>query len=88
MLVLAAMNGIFGNKILKLEKQKMNTKDERVKMMNEILSGMKVLKLYAWEPSFEEQVLEIREKEIKLMKDTAFIFAGLAVCWTCAPFLV
>lgn len=27
----------------------MKEKDGRIKMMNEILNGMKILKLYAWE---------------------------------------
>lgn len=42
----------------------MKNKDGRIRMMNEILNGMKILKLYAWEPSFEQQVLNIREKEV------------------------
>ena len=29
----------------------MKDKDKRVKLMDEILNGIKVLKLYAWEPS-------------------------------------
>ena len=33
--------------------------------MNEILNGMKILKLYAWESSFERQVLDIRENEVR-----------------------
>ena len=31
----------------------MEYKDERIKLMNEILNGMKVLKMYAWEMSFK-----------------------------------
>ena len=30
----------------------MKHKDERIKMMNEILNGIKLLKMYAWEMSF------------------------------------
>jgi len=30
----------------------MKYKDERIKLMNEILNGIKVLKMYAWEMSF------------------------------------
>ena len=31
----------------------MKLKDERIKLMNEILNGIKVLKMYAWEMSFK-----------------------------------
>ena len=38
-------------------------KDKRCKTMDEILNGIKVLKLYAWEQSFEDKVNEIRKNE-------------------------
>lgn len=34
--------------------------DERIKMMNEIISGMRVIKMYTWEESFTKLVAEIR----------------------------
>jgi len=34
--------------------------------MNEILAGMKVLKLYAWEIPFMKRLGDIRGKEIRL----------------------
>ena len=43
-------------------------KDDRIKLMNEILNGMKVLKLYAWESSFMHQVEQIRDKEVGILK--------------------
>jgi len=47
-----------------------------------------VLKLYAWEPSFEKQVLDIRDKEIATLRSTAYLNAGTSFLWSCAPFLV
>lgn len=42
----------------------MKEKDGRIKLITEILNGMKVLKLYAWEESFQNQILGIREREV------------------------
>lgn len=42
----------------------MDEKDARMKITTEILNGMKVLKLYAWEDSFEKQVMHLREREV------------------------
>ena len=49
---------------------------------------MKVLKLYAWETSFAEQIQKIREKETKVLKQSAYLKAITAFIWSCAPFLV
>ena len=46
----------------------MQHKDERIKLMNEILNGIKVLKLYAWEASFLEKVNEIRGQEVGVLR--------------------
>jgi hypothetical protein len=49
----------------------MGYKDERIKIVDEVLSGMKVIKLQAWESSFFAKVMGIREKEIGHMKRCA-----------------
>lgn len=66
----------------------MKSKDDRIKLMNEILNGIKVLKLYAWELAFREKVLEIRQKELKILKKSAYLAAMGTFTWVCAPFLV
>ncbi|XP_049538584.1 multidrug resistance-associated protein 1 isoform X8 [Anopheles darlingi] len=88
MIILIPVNGVIANMIKTLQIKQMKNKDERVKLMNEVLSGIKVLKLYAWEPSFEQQVLKIRDKEVKVLKSAAYLNAGTSFIWSCAPFLV
>lgn len=88
MIVLIPVNGVIANKAKNLQIKQMKNKDERVKLMNEVLNGIKVLKLYAWEPSFEQQVLKIRDKEVHVLKQAAYLNAGTSFIWSCAPFLV
>ncbi|CRL00438.1 CLUMA_CG013703, isoform B [Clunio marinus] len=88
MIILIPVNGVIANKAKNLQIRQMKNKDERVKLMNEVLNGMKVLKLYAWEPSFEKQVLKIRDKEVHVLKQAAYLNAGTSFIWSCAPFLV
>ena len=35
--------------------------DKRVRVMNEIISGMRLIKMYAWEWAFHEYVKRIRK---------------------------
>ena len=53
LLLIIPLNFIAGQQMNKYQRKNMALKDERVKMMNEVLNGIKVLKLYAWEPSFQ-----------------------------------
>uniref|UniRef100_A0AAY4BSN2 Multidrug resistance-associated protein 1 n=1 Tax=Denticeps clupeoides TaxID=299321 RepID=A0AAY4BSN2_9TELE len=66
----------------------MKSKDNRIKLMNEVLNGIKVLKLYAWELAFRDKVSKIRESELRVLKKTAYLGAVSTFTWVCAPFLV
>jgi len=82
------LNGYLASLMRKFQLQQMKLKDKRIKMMNEILGGIKVLKLYAWEPSFINQIGTVRNDEIKVMKKAAYFNAFMSFFWTTAPFLV
>lgn len=82
------LNGIIAGISRKYQMAQMKAKDKRVKMMNEILSGVKVLKLYGWEPSFIKQVLDIRNEEMKALRKAAWLNAIMSFFWTSVPFLV
>lgn len=88
MILMIPLSGIIAAKLRDLQIVQMKVKDERVKSMNEILNGMKVLKLYAWEPSFEKLILGTRDKEMAVLKKAALYNAGTYFVWSLAPFLV
>ncbi|XP_077285787.1 multidrug resistance-associated protein 1-like [Arctopsyche grandis] len=88
MLILIPVNGVIANKLKTLQIKQMKNKDDRIKTMNEVLNGIKVLKLYAWEPSFEEKILKIRNKEMKILRQSAYLNAITFFILSCAPFLV
>merc|ERR1712218_407053 len=82
------LNGYVAGKMKKYQVTMMKNKDKRVKLMDEVLNGIKVLKLYAWEPSFAEHILGIRNKEIEALKKAAMLNAFTTFLWTCAPVMV
>ena len=53
MVLLIPLNGVITSKMKKFQISQMKSKDKRTKLMDEILNGMKILKLYSWETSFQ-----------------------------------
>ncbi|XP_038013186.1 canalicular multispecific organic anion transporter 2 isoform X2 [Motacilla alba alba] len=88
MVLLIPFNSAIAIKTRAFQVEQMRYKDSRIKLMNEILGGIKVLKLYAWEPSFSEKVLEIRKNELKVLKKSAYLNSLSTFAWISAPFLV
>ena len=88
MVFMIPLNGVVASKMKKYQISQMKDKDRRCKMMDEILNGIKVLKLYAWERSFEDKVNEIRRSEADALIKAAYLNAVTSFLWTSAPFLV
>ncbi|XP_041974686.1 ATP-binding cassette sub-family C member 4 isoform X2 [Aricia agestis] len=47
--------------------------DERVRIMDEIISGMQVIKMYAWEKPFEQVVALARKNEINCITSASYL---------------
>lgn len=88
LIVMFPLSGVIANQLKNLQFKQMKMKDERVKLTNEILNGIKVLKLYAWEPSFEQMIGETRENELINLKRSAIYNAITEFQWGLTPFLV
>lgn len=88
MIVLIPINGYIAHHTKILQTTQMKNKDARVKLVNEILNGIRLLKLYAWEPSFEERVVKVRNDEIRVLKQASYLNASTSFILSCTPFLV
>uniref|UniRef100_A0AAQ4S7T9 ABC-type glutathione-S-conjugate transporter n=1 Tax=Gasterosteus aculeatus aculeatus TaxID=481459 RepID=A0AAQ4S7T9_GASAC len=81
------LNGLIAKKRSKLQVQ-MKFMDGRIRLMNEILSGIKILKFYAWEKAFLEQVLGLREKELKALKKSQILYSISIASFNSSSFLI
>ncbi|KAM5130614.1 multidrug resistance-associated protein 1 isoform 1-T1 [Callospermophilus lateralis] len=88
MILMVPFNAVMAMKTKTYQVAHMKSKDNRIKLMNEILNGIKVLKLYAWELAFKDKVMAIRREELKVLKKSAYLAAVGTFTWVCTPFLV
>ncbi|XP_037300681.1 multidrug resistance-associated protein 4 [Manduca sexta] len=63
---LSNLQGVLRGKIAKRT-------DERVKVMSELISGVQVIKMYAWEKPFEKLVDKLRKLEVNFIMRTSMI---------------
>ncbi|XP_063401135.1 multidrug resistance-associated protein 1-like [Mytilus trossulus] len=88
LLILIPLNGFVISKIHKLQAQQMRQKDERIKLLSEVLNGIKILKMYAWEMAFKDKVLIIRNMELKILFKAAIYRIVIIFSRAVAPYFV
>uniref|UniRef100_A0A8P4GE54 ABC-type glutathione-S-conjugate transporter n=1 Tax=Dicentrarchus labrax TaxID=13489 RepID=A0A8P4GE54_DICLA len=66
----------------------MNFMDGRIKLMNEILSGVKILKFYAWEEAFLRRVGVLRDGELHALKKSQILYSVSLASFNSSSFLV
>ena len=66
----------------------MKVKDERLRVLSEIISGMRLVKLCAWELPFTERILERREEETQVLRKKGALGSGFSFLWNMIPFMV
>lgn len=104
MIVMIPVNGFLAARMRVLQKRQMLNKDGRMKLMDEILCGIKVIKLYAWflllcqlfanfnlvrrEKTFLGRVTKVRESELSTLRLLGYQSAIQSFTWTATPFFV
>ncbi|GMR31751.1 hypothetical protein PMAYCL1PPCAC_01946, partial [Pristionchus mayeri] len=88
MLFMLPCNFLISMAIRKYQVRQMRLKDERTKMVNEVLNGIKVIKLYAWEPPMEGVISNLRDRELSLIRKAAALRTFSDMLNSASPFLV
>ncbi|XP_067676618.1 multidrug resistance-associated protein 1-like isoform X2 [Haliotis asinina] len=87
-LLMMPFNAFILAKMNSLQEGMMGSKDKRLRSISEVLNGIKVLKLYAWEESFKGKIEKIRNMEIHFLWKIALYFSAVTFSWTASPYFV
>ncbi|NWT81963.1 MRP1 protein, partial [Lanius ludovicianus] len=88
LLLVIPINALIAAKVRRLKKSQMQYSDQQVKLLSEILHGIKILKLFAWEPAYQRKVMRIREHEVDVLKSSGYLTTYSMLTLTCIPFMV
>ncbi|GFT55309.1 hypothetical protein NPIL_228741 [Nephila pilipes] len=73
LLLYIPFQGLMGRLFSKLRLKTAALTDERIRLMNEIIGGMRVIKMYGWEFPFANLVDSIRRKEVSKIRRTSIL---------------
>ena len=71
-----------------LQKELSTIRDSRIKLSNEVLAGMKVIKLQAWESQMQEKLNHVRDEELTVYYRYIIVKSASAAFFGCIPLLV
>ncbi|KAI9305402.1 hypothetical protein BJ944DRAFT_239688 [Cunninghamella echinulata] len=72
----------------KVHQKCMGFTDKRIKLTNELLNGIRIIKFFAWEEEFRKKVLTARDLELKAKKPRFFKAILLRSSSECIPILI
>ncbi|KAG0212463.1 Multidrug resistance-associated protein 1 [Mortierella sp. NVP41] len=72
----------------KLQQQKCEQTDERIRVITEILSAIKIVKLYAWEKPFLNRILNVRNRELGVLSRIGAMDGVMSIVYTSSPLII
>ncbi|ODA81221.1 hypothetical protein RJ55_04185 [Drechmeria coniospora] len=89
MIVMMPVQGFVAKIMKNLQKDQMKNKDARSRLINEIITNMKSIKLFAWGSAFMNKLNFVRnEQELKNLRRIGATQAFANFTWNTAPFFV
>uniref|UniRef100_A0A3P8RAP9 Cystic fibrosis transmembrane conductance regulator n=1 Tax=Astatotilapia calliptera TaxID=8154 RepID=A0A3P8RAP9_ASTCA len=88
LLILMPVQSMFGRLFSKFRSKTATLTDSRIRTMNEVVSGMRIIKMYAWEKPFAALVSEVRRKEISKIMKSSYLRGLNMASFFCASKLI
>uniref|UniRef100_A0AAY4E1V3 Multidrug resistance-associated protein 4 n=1 Tax=Denticeps clupeoides TaxID=299321 RepID=A0AAY4E1V3_9TELE len=73
LLFLMPLQTLFGRLFSSFRTKTSVLTDSRIRIMNEVVSGIRIIKMYAWEKPFSALVSEVRRKEISKIMSSSYL---------------
>ncbi|XP_055762369.1 ATP-binding cassette sub-family C member 10-like isoform X2 [Salvelinus fontinalis] len=87
-LLLVPLNKVLASKIMENNKHMLTHKDSRVKLMTEVLFGIRVIKFYNWEAYFAQKIAGCRRQELSHLKAIKYLDAVCVYTWGSLPVVI
>ncbi|XP_044525283.1 ATP-binding cassette sub-family C member 4 [Gracilinanus agilis] len=89
LLILLPLQSCFGKLFSSLRSQTAAFTDIRIRTMNEVIMGIRIIKMYAWEKPFADLIAHLRRKEIsKILKSSYLRGINLASFFVASKIIV
>nr|XP_040564251.1 ATP-binding cassette sub-family C member 10-like [Lepeophtheirus salmonis] len=87
-ILMIPINKVIATKIGSLSGHMMSAKDDRVKIIAEIIEGIRVIKYYCWESFFTDKTNSHRNDEIYYLKWRKYLDAVCVYLWASTPVII
>lgn len=87
-IILIPINKVIASKIGTLSQEMMLYKDERVKLISEIIYGIRTIKMNTYENYFMDRINEVRQKELRALRGRKYLDAFCVYFWATTPVLI
>uniref|UniRef100_K1QJA3 Multidrug resistance-associated protein 1 n=1 Tax=Magallana gigas TaxID=29159 RepID=K1QJA3_MAGGI len=88
MVLLVPVNAYLSSKSFKVIEDHMKLNDDRIKLLSEVINGIKILKLYAWEMIFKDKIIAKRKTELRKLLNLKILERILETLFHITPFIV
>uniref|UniRef100_A0A2K5NER8 Multidrug resistance-associated protein 4 n=1 Tax=Cercocebus atys TaxID=9531 RepID=A0A2K5NER8_CERAT len=89
LIILLPFQSCFGKLFSSLRSKTATFTDARIRTMNEVITGIRIIKMYAWEKSFSDLVTNLRKKEIsKILRSSYLRGMNLASFFSASKIIV
>lgn len=87
-LLLVPVNKVIATRIMASNQEMLQHKDARVKLVTELLSGMRVIKFFGWEQALGTRVEACRARELGRLRVIKYLDAACVYLWAALPVVI
>ncbi|KAF9142605.1 hypothetical protein BGX30_002584 [Mortierella sp. GBA39] len=87
-IMILPMQGLMAKVVNKAKDRKLEAMDNRIRIMTEVLSSIKTVKMYSWENAFRERVARFRGREIKYLRHLGVASAFMCIMFSSLPLVM
>jgi len=82
------MGSFVAKRLARMRRELLKKTDARVKYVTEFVTGIKAMKLYAWEKAYMRKITQLREEELRMVRRIAYLNICNMMLFFASPILV